>query len=418
MNSSTHLEHIFRHEYGPLVASLVRRVGIQHMEAVEDSVQYAMVQALEHWPLGTPPQDTSSWLYKVALRRFISEIRQAKRREELLAENHLTLAQLETEFEEIPLTSEMGDSLLRMLFVACNNEIPIESQLVFTLKSLCGFSVPEIAQRLFISEANVYKRYGRAKFFLQAQPNLILCLEEPNLQDRLPMVQRVLYLVFTEGYLSSHSDLAIRRDLCEEAIHLAKFLVNSELGAKPESYALLALMYFHLARLSARQDEAGNLILFEHQNRDEWNEKEIAMGLFYLEQSAQGEKLSRYHLEAGIAAEHCMAPSFVQTQWQRIVESYELLETIEPSFFHRISRALALAELKDPRSGLELLQSIDIPKWLGKSYQWHAAMADLQCRSGSTSSALKNAELALKLSPNQGVRESMIQRWRGFGLKI
>lgn len=404
MNQAGQTEHIFRHEYGPLVASLLRRVGTQHLNAVEDAVQHAMMQALNFWSRDKLPDHPAAWLYQVAYRQLLTEFRIAKRRKDLLAEHSPIENDEIIEPVDIPLPGEMSDALLRMLFVTCHEDIPIESQLVFTLKSLCGFSVKEIALRIFISEANVYKRFSRAKQFLKKQSSELSFINHDHMPVRLPMVHRVLYVLFTEGYLSSHADMAIRHDLCEEALRLCLLLADSKVGNVPTSYALLALMYFHLARMSARQDDSGALLLLEQQDRSLWDKAYIKKGMGYLQKSAQGEAISRYHVEASIAAEHCLAPSFKQTHWDKIVTSYQLLESISPSILHRLNQAIAMAQWQSPEAGLAVLESIDIPPWLERSYYWYAVQADLQHGCGKLALACKNAKLALAAAPTKNIK--------------
>ncbi|WP_163132129.1 RNA polymerase sigma factor [Agarivorans sp. Alg241-V36] len=413
MSSHGQVEHLFRHEYGQLVALLVRRFGFNYFDQVEDAVQWAMTQALDTWLKQAVPDKPSAWLYQVALRHLLSQFRQQQTHSSLLdqsAEQH------GEEFDEPPLSKELNDALLRMLFVACDDKLAVESQLVFTLKSLVGFSIKETALRLFISEANAYKRFSRARKHLQQQPLQLDSLSEHDLQKRLPAVYRTLYLLFTEGYLSSHEDLSIRQDLCEEAIRLTERLSQHPLGNCPESYALLALMHLNTARLAARQ-QGGELLLLEEQDRSNWDQQQIALGLRCLQRSAQGEHISRYHLEAGIAAEHCLAASFSETRWHKIVESYLLLEKLAPSPFHILNRAVALAQWQGAEAGLAELENSEIPAWLSRSYHWYAVLADLQLRSGDEQTAQSNAQLALSHAPSENIRRLLAKRWRLSPLK-
>lgn len=415
MSEHKQVEHLFRHEYGKLVALFMRRVGIQHLDKIEDAVQWAMAQALEFWPKSQHPKSPSAWLYRVAYRQLLSEFRTSQRRDALLIKHASSQSHNVIELEEEAFSGEMNDAMLRMLFAACNNQIPIESQLVFTLKSLCGFSVREIALRLFITEANVYKRFSRAKSFLQKSENEnrtfeIDTLLEVDITARLSSVHKVLYLVFTEGYLSSHDDMAIREDLCQEAIRLTQLLTASKFGNVPESYALLALMYFHLARLNTRQDDYGSLLLLEQQDRSQWNNSYITIAMDLLEKSAQGNNISRYHIEAGIVAEHCMSPSFNKTNWEMIVTSYQLLNQISPSPLHTLNEAIAMAQWQGARAGLAVLQLIDIPDWLDRSYHWYTVQADLLFRCGEQDKALKYAELAIAAAPTDNIKRLLHQR--------
>src|SRR6267143_4982899 len=175
-----------------------------------------------------------------------------------------------------------------MLFVCCDEAIPEPSQLVLALKTLCGFDIREIALRLFISEANVYKRLARARSRLRKFPPRTDGPSGAQVSSRLPAVRKILYLLFTEGYLSSHAETAIRRELCNEAIRLTSILAEHPLGQTPETFALLALMHLHAARMSARQDGAGGLLLLEEQNRKLWDRQGSQVGLEGLAKSAQG----------------------------------------------------------------------------------------------------------------------------------
>ena len=177
--------------------------------------------------------------------------------------------------------------------------------------------------------------------------------------SRLPAVNKILYVLFTEGYLSSHTEMAIRRELCDEAIRLAAILAEHPVGQISETFALLALMHLHVARMTARQDESGGLLLLEEQDRALWDRPRIQVGLEWLAKSAQGVGFSRYHAEAGIAAEHCLAPSFQETRWDRVVECYSLLERIAPSAIHKLNRAVAVAEWQGPAAGLAVLKGFE-----------------------------------------------------------
>ncbi|MFZ5469808.1 MAG: RNA polymerase sigma factor [Myxococcota bacterium] len=403
-------EHFFRHEYGRLVAMLSRRVGMRHLEMVEDSVQSALLSALESWTRGGVPENASAWLFRVAHNRVVGELRQRARRDRLVAERGLEDAAATVTAPAAMLAGEVRDDLLRMLFVCCDDSIPVESQLAIALKTLCGFDVREIAERLFTTEANVYKRLGRARSRLRELPFEPDDLSTEQLASRLPAVQSIVYLLFTEGYLSSKAEEAIRRELCNEAKRLSGILAEHPLGGAPETFALLALMHLHTARMSARQDGSGGLLLLEEQDRTCWDQREIETGLAWLAKSAQGDVFSRYHAEAGIAAEHCLAPSFQETRWDRIVECYALLERLAPSALHTLNRAVAVAEWRGPREGLAILEGLEPPSWLAGSYMWMAVLADLHRRCGNGESAQRYRDAALASAPSIAVRDVLERR--------
>jgi RNA polymerase sigma factor (sigma-70 family) len=405
--------HFFRHEYGRLVAMLARRFGLQRLETVEDAVQNALLAAVEGWPKTAVPENPSAWLYRVAFNQCTGELRQRARRDALTVELGDVAPGSTDEPLRAYLAGDVRDDVLRMLFVCCDDAIPIESQLVFALKTLCGFDVREIAERLFATEANVYKRLSRARIRLRAVGLEPSALATPALAARLPAVQAVLYLLYTEGYLSSHAEGPIRRELCDEARRLTEMLAEHPAGATPETFALLALMWLHSARMPARQDGSGGLLLLEEQDRRRWNQDEIRLGLAWLARSAEGDSFSRYHAEAGIAAEHCLAPSFRETRWDRIVECYELLDRVAPSALHTLNRAVAVAECCGAAHGLAVLEGLDPPSWLAGSYLWSAVLADLHRRAGHSEVADRHRESALSSAPSGAVREVLRRRLSG-----
>lgn len=297
---------------------LSRRVGVQSIEAVEDVVQSALMAGLETWAATGIPDQPTAWLFRVAHNNLMSEFRQTANRLKILEQSaEGPLFEAPEVVPEHYLVGEVNDDLLRMLFVCCDEAFPVESQLVLALKVLCGFSTGEIALRLFTTKANVYKRLSRARRRLQQMPNLTGEVDNHHYVSRLPAVNKILYLLFTEGYLSTHTEAAIRKDLCDEAIRLADILAQHPAGQTPQTYALLALMHLHRARMNARQDGTGALLLLEEQDRALWDKHRIQTGLAWLARSAEGDQFSRYHAEAGIAAEHCLAPSLDDTKSHR-----------------------------------------------------------------------------------------------------
>jgi predicted RNA polymerase sigma factor len=283
---------------------------------------------------------------------------------------------------EIFLAGEVRDDLLRMLFVCCDESIPVKSQLVLALKTLCGFEIREIALRLFASEANAYKRLGRARSRLRELPLHPGELTGEQYPSRLPAVHKILYLVFTEGYLSSQSEMVIRRELCDEAIRLATILAEHPAGQTPETFALLALMHLHAARMTARQDSSGALLLLEEQERALWDQQRIQVGLEWSAKSAPGDGFSRCHAEAGIA----------------------------PSAIHKLNRAVAVAEWRGPAEGLTVLNGFEPPTWLAGSYIWAAVLADLHRRCGNAHTANCYRDVACKSAPTPAVKELLQRR--------
>lgn len=399
----------FRREYARLVAGLSRRFGVEVLELAEDAASTALLRAVETWPRSGEPRNPSAWLWTVAHNALMGELRTRGNRARLLASQAGAEPSLEPS-PRVRLGSEIDDDQLRMLFVCCDPDLAIEAQLALALKTLCGLSVAEIAQRTFSGEAAVYKRLARARKQLAAQGRERMFEAGPeSLGRRRPAVQATLYLLFTEGHLSTHPELAIRRELCSEAIRLGVMLARHEVG-DPSSSALVALMFLHRARLSARTGEGGGLLLLSEQDRSAWNPDDIAEGMRWLAASASGDVLTRYHLEAGIAAEHAMAPSLEATHWERIATLYEQLEAVSRSPLHRLNRALALAQWRGAEAGLELVRDRAPPTWLEGSVLWSATLADLCRRAGEVDEAAQWRAAALASAPSEAVRELLLRR--------
>lgn len=389
---------------------LTRRTGIQYIEDAEDAVQSAMTAAIQAWAVAGRPDNPLAWLFRVAQNNLMGVLRQQSERTQILVQHLNRDVPTWEKDSEIFLPGELQDNLLRMLFVCCDERLPAPSSQALALKILCGFKTPEIALLLFTTEANIYKRLTRARKHLRELPFQHGALENDQYAARLAAVQRILYLLFTEGYLSSQADATIRRDLCEDAIRLTTLLAEHPWGQRPETFALLALMHLHLARMTGREDESGGLLLLEEQSREEWDKREIGKGLAWLERSARGDQFTRYHAEAGIAAEHCMAASFQETQWERVATCYELLERMAPSALHRLNRAVAVAEWQGPEQGLAILKGFEPPTWLAGSHLWHAVLADLHRRCGNRDIAAHYRETAIQLAPTHAVRSLLKRR--------
>jgi RNA polymerase sigma factor (sigma-70 family) len=404
------VEHYFRHEYGRLVAILVRRVGVHHLEAVEDAVQGALMAALTAWVAHGIPDNSGAWLYRVAYNHLLGVLRKNQGHQDILGGAGDQGADNGEEPVSPAFAGEVRDELLRMLFVCCDERIPQESRLVLALKTLCGFSTGEIAFRLFTTEANVYKRLARARERLRQGELDTQTPPLESLRSRLPSVHAVIYLLFNEGYLSTHAEHAIRAELCEEAIRLGTLLATHPVGAAPPTFALLALMHLHAARLASRQDATGGLLLLEEQDRGLWDAEHLQQGATWLARAAQGDVFTRFHAEAGIAAEHCFAPSFSDTRWNEIAELYAMLERIDPSPIHSLNRAVAVSQWQGPQAGLAALEGMVPPSWLDGHYLWDAVLADLHHRAGNAVTAERHREQALAAAPSTAVRQLLQRR--------
>ncbi|HTV24655.1 MAG TPA: sigma-70 family RNA polymerase sigma factor [Polyangiaceae bacterium] len=413
-------DHYFRHEFGRLVAVLSRRFGLGRVEQCEDAAQTALLRALSSWRRSGVPDDKGAWLYRVAYNHLLDGLRRERRAEAagsvLLAEPEAPLpSAAPPPSDDVYLEHEVKDDELRLLFVCADPAIARESQLVLALKILCGFSTEEIARRLFQSQEAVFKRLQRARATLRDNAVAVDAPPVAELAERLPAVLQMLYLLFNEGYSSADPDQLIRRELCEEAVRLARLLVEHSVGARPEVDALLALFYLHAARFDARVDGAGGLLLLEDQDRSLWDRELIEIGLSFLQRAARGEVFSRFHVEAAIAVEHCLAASYAETRWSEITRLYEALDRYAPSPLNTLNRAIALAEWRGPAVGLAALDALKPPSWLLGYYLWDATLGELYRRQGDLPRARRHLERALEAAPTHAEKALIRRRLGALG---
>lgn len=352
------VDHLFRAEAGKLVALLTRLFGASNIELAEDIVQDTLLTALDHWSVGNVPDNPAAWLTQVAKRKALNELNRNKSVLKYAVHLKKEKADRAQWIEEIFLEKEIPDSQLRMMFTCCHPAMSTTSQIALTLKTLCGFGIKEIAMALFSSESNINKRLYRAKQKIRTQQIPFDIPVGGELENRLDAVCLALYLLFNKGYNSSYSDQLIQKDLCLEAMRLTQLLAD-HFPQHPRIFALLALMCFHAARLEARIDHRGAIIIFEDQDRVLWNKALIQKGLSYLGRSSQGMNLSAYHLEAGIAAEHCLAKNFEETDWESIYQQYELLYKIKSNPVILLNLAIIESHRKGYRASLEKLADLE-----------------------------------------------------------
>jgi RNA polymerase sigma-70 factor (ECF subfamily) len=417
------VEHFFRHEFGRLCAVLTRSLGVRRLDLVEDVVEGALVQALETWSRRGVPPDPGGWLYTTARNLAIDALRRERIQAEATSRLRHNARQqaVDAEREYSPLEAhfadEIGDEPLRLLFVCCHEAVPAESRVALALKTLCGFSTAEIARGLLTTDANIQKRIERARERLRELGDQLgdqgVDFDTPNtaqLGARLEAVLAVIYLLFSQGCHVTHGDMPIRRDLCDEARRLARMLAAHSVGDIPAVHALLALMCFHGARFDARVAGDGAIVLLEEQDRSAWNWNDVREGMAWLAKSAGGAELTRYHVEAGIAWEHCRAATFADTDWRRIAELYDTLDCIEPSPLNTLNRAVAEAYLYGPQAGLERLAAVHPECVPGRYPGWHAVIGELHFRLGRHSDAERAWREALRFTTARADQEFLRRR--------
>jgi len=303
------------------------------------------------------------------------------------------------------LPEEIKDSMLRMIFTCCHPALPIEAQLALTLKTLCGFSIEEISSALLTTEANTNKRLYRAKEKIRSEQIDFSVPFGPHLRQRLDSVLLVIYLLFNEGYSATSDNPTIRKDLCLEAMRLAMLLTESAVTRSyPPVYALVALLCLHSARFDARIDDENNLVILEDQDRSRWNKDLIAQGIQFLAQSASGDKATTYHLEAAIAAEHCLAPNLASTNWDRIFRYYTALEEIKPSSVIQLNLAIVTGKKDGPIAAIHLLHRLESHKALEQYYLLYAALGEFYQETGDSPKARSYFQKALTLAKTPAIK--------------
>jgi RNA polymerase sigma-70 factor (ECF subfamily) len=406
------VEHFFRHEAGRLMATLTRRFGAARLELVEDAVQSALERALTAWTRSGIPDNPSAWLTRVASNCVLDALR--SREGSLAAEEKDTRpAEQLSVPPEVPAPGPRDE--LRLLFACADESLPERARLVLCMKLVSGFSTREIAARLFTSEANVQKLLERGRSQLRESFRELGSSELPDLpaqavESRLPLVQHVIYLQFNEGYSSQREDEPVRAELCEDALRLAQLLLEHPETAAPTTWALLALMHFHLARIASRVDASGNLLLLSEQDRTTWDRAHLSAGTHCLLRSAAGPHFSRYHGEAAILAEHCLAPRYEDTRWAEIVDLYDLLGRLQPSPLYRLNRAIALLEWKGAAAALAALRAEAPPSWLAGYYLWLATLGEVERRAGLFEDAEQHLTSAIAATPTNAERQVFERR--------
>lgn len=392
------VEDLFRTEYGKLVSGLTRFFGPGNIQLAEDIIQETLIAALGHWSITQIPDNPTGWLVQVAKRKALNELKRNK-----MMQKHHTSGVLrknpEYELEQVFLETEIEDSQLRMIFTCCHPSLSTESQIALTLKTLCGFGVKEVANALLATESTINKRLYRAKKSIREAEVSFSIPQGKELSERLDVVGLTLYLMFNEGYNSTANSVAITKELCLEAMRLAKLLV-AQFEEHPKLSSLLSLMCFHVARFDARIDTQGAIVLFEDQDRNLWNQELIAAGMHYLRQSMNAGEISAYHIEARIAAEHCLADGFETTNWESIYEQYELLSRLKPNPIIELNQAIIRSKLSGLEESLSLLKRLEEKASLKNYHLLPATQGVFYMKMKNYTSAISYLNKALELNPS------------------
>lgn len=399
--------HLFRHEAGKMAAVLTRMLGTTALDDVDDIVQDTLLRAMETWKIKGMPDNPTAWLHKVARNRAIDLLRAKKKQQKILTDESL-LIEVTTESETDSVDNqEIEDSMLRMMFACCHPSIPIESQIAFTLKTLGGLSVKEIAKAFLTSEETTAKRIYRAKEKIREEKIEMAPPPVFELPSRLGSILKVLYLLFNEGYYSSNPEYTIREDLCEEAMRLTFLLRKNKNTNQPPVNALLGLMCLQASRFPARFDDQRSIILLMYQDRSKWNRDLINRGLQFLEESSDGDWLTEYHVEAAIASVHALAKTFEDTNWAELVRLYETLEQVKPGVLVTFNKAIAIGYSGSPQRAIEALLPINE---LNQLHYYHTALGNFYAMLNDLPNAKASFQKALLLTTSASETDLIRQK--------
>ncbi|MDD5260946.1 MAG: sigma factor [Methylacidiphilales bacterium] len=391
------IEHLFRHEWGKMVATLTHIFGVEHLGLAEDVVQEALARALQTWPYYGVPENPSAWIMRASRNLALDVLRRKKVFRDKEAE--ITLLMEQTGSDEMVFSEdEIRDDRLRMMFVCCHPLIPGEAQAALALKTLCGFSPGEIAQAFLTTEAAIAKRLTRAKQNIHEARIPFEIPAGAELAQRLDGVLQSLYLLFNEGYKASSGEKLVREEICHEAIRLTGLLAEHPAGNQPRTHALLALMLFSAARIPTRVDGEGNLLRLQEQDRTQWDWPMIARGMVHFSQSAVGGEIAEYHLQAGIAACHCSAKDYESTDWPKILSLYDHLLEFDNSPVVALNRAIVVANIEGPEAGLAAIDAIQDRKKLNSYYLLHAVLGEFEARLNHSETAAGHFQKSLQLA--------------------
>lgn len=416
-NSIDHtLNHLFRQESGKMVSVLVKIFGTENFEMAEDVVQDALVSALETWKFKGIPDNPRAWLYRVARNKAIDIIRKNKHSKQIdfsdpqkqLLTSEYTLS---TTMNNLWKEHQIQDDFLAMMYACCHPKISPENQITFILKSLCGFSTKEVAKSFLTSEDTISKRIYRTKEFFRKNKIRPQIPSKKDITSRTGVVLNSIYLMFNEGYNSTHSDDLIREDLISQAMVLCKSLLDNERTRVPDAYGLMALMCFHTARTKGRLTSEGTLIQLSKQDRSTWSTEMIHLGNNYLYKAGNNtQPPSSYLMEAVIAYQHCAAKTYEDTNWKAILGCYDVLISISNDPVVSLNRALVILELDGPRNAMKALEEIENKKLLENYYLYHSSIGAVQEQLGENGKARVSYAKAHDLTQSKSEKQFLSEK--------
>jgi len=409
------LDTLVREQSGQLVASLTRVLGSGQLDLVHDCVQEALLQALRVWSYEGVPERPAAWLVHVAKNKALDALRRARTAAAKEAELERWAARAATAAQRAPDDAadddgDVRDDVLRLMFLCCHPSLPRESRVALTLKCVAGFHTEEIARALLAEPAAVEQRLVRAKRTLRDAEIAVSLPRAGELAARLDAVLDALYLLFTEGYAATRGDALVRPELAQEAIRLGELVAARRDFATPAVHALLALMHLQGARLPARTNELGELLLLSDQDRAKHDGAAVRRGLRHLSRSMGGDELTPWHMEAGIAAVHACARSPAATDWKQIRWWYDRLVEQTGSPVAALNRAIAVGHVDGPAAALALLDALVGERALARYALLPAARGEFLARLGRGPEASAELTRAERLASNAAQRRWLSKR--------
>jgi RNA polymerase sigma-70 factor (ECF subfamily) len=390
------VESVFRQESGRIIAGLIR--VCRSFDLAEEAMQDAFAAAVLNWQASGVPANPAAWITATARRKLIDYARREQTRR-----NNEGQILYEYESRSCTIDEEMSrpfeDDRLSLIFTCCHPAINMQAQVALTLRTLGGLTTAEIARAFLLPEPTLAQRLVRAQRKIQQARIPYQVPDAGALPERLSAVQAVLYLVFNEGYSATSGDSLLRRELCAEAIRLARTLLEL-MPQNPENMALLALMLLHDSRRDARSTADGQLITLEEQNRSLWHQEQIAEGIRLVERALGRRNFGPYQMQAAIAAVHAEARTAAETDWKQIAGLYAILHRSQPSPVVSLNFAVAIAMSEGLEQGLAMIDSLSAGGELDSYHLYHAARADLLRRMGRNREALENYHRGLALTTN------------------
>lgn len=391
------VDHLFRHQYGKMVAILSRIFGLAHLQLVEDAIQDTFVKAALQWR-NEVPDNPEAWLTLGAKNRVIDLIRQLNAERDRYQK--ISQGAVALEISEFFLDHEVEDSQLRMILVAGHPAMSRDEQIAFALKAISGFSIKEIAAALLLKEETIKKRLSRARKKMREQQVKLTYPDPEEIDERMAVVLQVIYLIFNEGFHSTKADLLISKDLCGEALRLCKLLLAKERFRSGSLYALFALCCFHASRLESKVNTKNEIVDLQYQDRAQWYPPLLALGNQALHKSFTYPTRSVYHYEAAIAAEHTRASSFKDTNWWRILQLYRHWYELEPHDNILLSMAAIYLHTEQPEQAKSLLDRISASRLGQRCYLLHGGYAEYYSQTGHTQLALTEMNRAIEACTN------------------